>query len=144
MPRDQWAFRRLIYESGLKLRVLPPEFNVRVLGPVTLSGPVRILHMYDLPQYSAPEVLEFLNSWVGKRVFTPHDGRLLEHSHPSNVRYRYLQEFKDKKVYRESPKMSFRQHLGDLIPSLGRSIKYRLFSKGLLGKVAPRALQHRD
>jgi hypothetical protein len=143
VPRDQWTFRRLVYDSDIRLRVLPPEFNTRVLGPVALSGPVRILHMYDLPQYTAFEVLDFLNSWTGKRVFTPHDGRLLEHSHPSNVRYRYLKDFKDGTVYRESPKLSFGQHLRDLFPSLGRSISYRLFSHGLLGKLAPHALRPR-
>jgi hypothetical protein len=127
VPRDQWSFRRLVYESDLRLRVLPPEFNARTLGPVTLSGPVRILHMYDMLEHSAPEVLAFLNSWTGKRVFTPHDGRLLEQLAPFSVRYRYLREFAAAKTHVEHAKLTFRQHLRDLAPSLLRSVRYRLF-----------------
>ncbi len=130
VPMDQWTFRRLIYASDLKLRVLPPEFNVTIWGPVDLNGPVRILHTYDVPGYSAPELLAFLNSWTGRQVFTPHDGKLLEQMRSSEARCRYFRDYQSKKVHYDIPKMTFGQHLHDILPSLMRSLRYRLFGSG--------------
>lgn len=41
---DQPAFRDAIYESTLRLCVLPPEFNYRCNGPAYAEGLVRVLH----------------------------------------------------------------------------------------------------
>lgn len=44
MTHDQLSFRQLVYESHLRLATLPPEYNCRLPYPVSLCGPVKILH----------------------------------------------------------------------------------------------------
>jgi hypothetical protein len=70
---DQAAFRVALYESDLRVSVLPPEYNCRFTFPTYVHGPVRILHGRD-PDLERIE--RELNGSVGPRVFVPGVGVL--------------------------------------------------------------------
>jgi hypothetical protein len=65
---DQATFRVALYESDLRLAVLPPEYNCRFTFPTYVHGPVRVLHGRgpDLERIERE-----LNGTVGPRVFVP-------------------------------------------------------------------------
>jgi hypothetical protein len=65
---DQATFRVALYESDLRLAVLPPEYNCRFAFPTYVHGPVRILHGRG-PDLERTE--RELNGTVGPRVFVP-------------------------------------------------------------------------
>jgi hypothetical protein len=88
-PNDQIALRKLLHDQDLRILVLPPEYNVRFIEPVHLSGAVYLLHG------DANENLEFLadflNSTHDNRVYTPHDGRMVTFS-PSGTKEFFLRD----------------------------------------------------
>lgn len=64
---DQHAFRQALYESSVRLYVLPPEYNLRTVMPGFLGrGAVKILHGRGIP-------MERMERWVNRsrniRVF---------------------------------------------------------------------------
>jgi Glycosyl transferase family 8 len=76
---DQLVFRRLLYDSDLRVRTLPSEYNVRP-GVVQMSGRVHLLHTRASTEewrWSLPLLGDFLNSATGNRVYTPHDEKLV-------------------------------------------------------------------
>jgi hypothetical protein len=70
---DQATFRVALYESDLRLAVLPPEYNCRFTFPSYVHGPVRILHGRgpDLERIERE-----LNGTAEPRVFVPGMGVL--------------------------------------------------------------------
>lgn len=65
---DQPAFRRCAWAHGLRIVVLPPEYNYRTGMPGSVIGPVRVVHgRHDDPR----RVAAVLNESVGPRAFGP-------------------------------------------------------------------------
>jgi hypothetical protein len=65
---DQPAFRRCAWEHGMRIVVLPPEYNYRTGEPGTVVGPVRVVHgRHDDYQ----RVAAGLNETMGPRSFPP-------------------------------------------------------------------------
>jgi hypothetical protein len=80
LVRDQVVLRRLLYNSDIRVRVLPPEYNVRCIEPIHISGKMRILHgraSIDHWPHSLPFLADFLGTETRNRVYTPRDGRLV-------------------------------------------------------------------
>lgn len=75
---DQPAFRKALYNSALRLAILPPEYNCRFVTPVYLNGPVKILHG---PHKDLPGVARELNRSVDCRVFLPELGTISTDTH---------------------------------------------------------------
>lgn len=80
--RDQLSFREVLYESAIRMTVLPTEYNCRFNFPMYLDGPVKILHgRHDYLSYE--EIAEILNvkgevheEGIHRRVFHVQSGRL--------------------------------------------------------------------
>lgn len=71
-PDDQPALRRALYESDVRLGILPAEYNFRTVLPGFAGrGPVRILHGRDLKS-----VARRVNRYRGCRVVVPGDREL--------------------------------------------------------------------
>jgi hypothetical protein len=67
---DQPTFRQAVYESGLSISVLPPEWNA-LGGSGYFSGPVEILHSHGLSAESAGDAVARLNATTGPRLVLP-------------------------------------------------------------------------
>jgi hypothetical protein len=80
--RDQLSFREVLYESDVRMTVLPPEYNCRFNFPMYLDGPAKVLHgRHDSLSYE--EVAQILNvngkvyeDGIHRRVFHVQSGRL--------------------------------------------------------------------
>jgi hypothetical protein len=72
---DQPSFRQAVYESGLSLTVLPPEWNA-LGGAGYYAGPVQVVHAHGLTDASATGALERLNAVTSGRLVGD-DGCLL-------------------------------------------------------------------
>lgn len=72
---DQPAFRQALYESGVALTVLPPEWNA-LAGGGYYAGAVRVLHSHGLDERSATAEIARLNAFTGPRVVT-HTGEIV-------------------------------------------------------------------
>jgi len=70
---EQPSFRRAIYESGLKIAVLPQEYNCRLPFPGFVHTKVKILHGRV---HSFPEIAEKLNKSTLPRVYLMRWGKL--------------------------------------------------------------------
>ena len=71
---DQPAFRQAIWESGLSIYMMPPEWNSRLIFPTFLNGPVKVIHSR---MKEMPKVAEEINARRGNRIFDPNTGRIL-------------------------------------------------------------------
>jgi hypothetical protein len=68
VTRDQISFREVLYDSDVRLTVLPPEYNCRSGFPIYLEGPVRIDHA----RHPDPELTEcVLNGTTVRRTRQP-------------------------------------------------------------------------
>jgi hypothetical protein len=65
---DQPAFRRCAWQHGMRIVVLPPEYNYRTGEPATVVGPVRVVHGRH-EDYR--RVAAVLNERMGARAFPP-------------------------------------------------------------------------
>jgi hypothetical protein len=80
--RDQLSFREVLYESDVRMTVLPPEYNCRFNFPMYLDGPAKILHgRHDSLSYDEIDRILNLNGKVyeegiHRRVFHTQSGRL--------------------------------------------------------------------
>jgi hypothetical protein len=84
--QDQPSFRRAVYESDLRIAVLPPEYNFRLNVCGFARGPIKLIHgrWRNGPIGETPEeifgVLErTFNENVGSRVFVPAFGMICGH-----------------------------------------------------------------
>ncbi len=72
---DQPAFTEAIWNSTLRVYVLPPEFNCRADFPVYVGTNVRIYHGRH---GSAEDISDLINSGIGARVFVPEVNRVFD------------------------------------------------------------------
>lgn len=80
--RDQLSFREVLYESTVRMTVLPTEYNCRFKFPTYLDGPAKILHGRH-EHLSYEEIADILNvngkvyeKGIHRRVFHVQSGRL--------------------------------------------------------------------
>ena len=79
LVRDQVVLRKLLSTSKVRVRILPPEFNLRP-EPVQISGKIHIIHSHENIEHwkwSLIFLADFLNSETKNRVYTPHDGKMV-------------------------------------------------------------------
>lgn len=78
---EQMTFREGIYESGLRLHVLPATYNARLGESVHFSGRVMIVHRPSgsngVWEDSTPFAADFVNRTHFNRIFIPHERRML-------------------------------------------------------------------
>ena len=67
---DQPSLRQAVYESGVSVATLPPEWN-HLGASAYLSGPVHVLHAHGLTADAAATSLAALNADTGPRVVLP-------------------------------------------------------------------------
>jgi len=63
--RDQPSFRKVLYESEVRLATLPPEYNYRFIYTGYATGPIHILHGR---QDDLPLVKRIANADLGRRI----------------------------------------------------------------------------
>lgn len=96
---DQPSFRASLYESGLKVVTLPPEYNcLYSINPGYLNGPVKIFHgrLTNVDGYKGTSytydpqmVRDRLNSTLDPRAYTPYNGfKML--SQPKSIHERII------------------------------------------------------
>ena len=95
LSRDQLLFREYIYNSNLRVHVLPNIYNARFAEPIHLSGQIKIAHGYSGVERSnwresSPFISDFLNSTYHNRIFSPHDGRLISIEYLGGTHKRFL------------------------------------------------------
>ncbi|WP_294056511.1 putative nucleotide-diphospho-sugar transferase [Sphingomonas sp.] len=66
--QDQPSLRKALWQSDLSIYVMPPEWNARLVFPIYLAEPVRILHS-RFPDMPAAE--RKANRDTGQRIFHP-------------------------------------------------------------------------
>lgn len=66
--QDQPSLRKAMWQSDLSIYVMPPEWNARLVFPIYLAEPVRILHA-RFPDMAAAE--RKANRYTGQRLLTP-------------------------------------------------------------------------
>jgi hypothetical protein len=69
---DQLSFTRAIWQSALRLFILPPEWNYRAPFPQYVSGPVKIFHGRLKDRHSD---VHFVNRDTTPRIFCPNPRR---------------------------------------------------------------------
>ena len=84
--QDQPAFRRALYESDLRIAVLPPEYNFRLVVSGFARGPIKLIHgrwRYGPIGKSTEEIFAVLaqtfNENMGPRVFVHSFGMICGH-----------------------------------------------------------------
>ena len=84
--KDQPAFRRAIYESDVRVAVLPPEYNFRLICPGFARGLIKLIHgrwTYGRLDGTPEEVLAALartfNANLGPRTFVHAFGMICGH-----------------------------------------------------------------
>jgi hypothetical protein len=84
--QDQPAFRRAIYESDLRVAVLPPEYNFRLIIPGFARGAIKLIHgrwkygpIGDTPEQIFATLTQTFNENLGPRVFVHAFGMICGH-----------------------------------------------------------------
>jgi uncharacterized coiled-coil protein SlyX len=84
--QDQPAFRRAVYESDLRIAVLPPEYNFRLIISGFARGPIKLIHgrwrygpIGKTPKESFAVLERTFNENVGPRVFVHAFGMICGH-----------------------------------------------------------------
>jgi len=84
--QDQPSFRRAVYESDLRIAVLPPEYNFRLVIPGFARGPIKLIHgrwRYGPIGKNPEEIFTVLartfNENVSSRVFVHAFGMICGH-----------------------------------------------------------------
>ena len=84
--QDQPSFRRAVYESDLRIAVLPPEYNFRLIISGFARGPIKLIHgrwRYGPIGETSEEILAVLartfNENVSSRVFVHAFGMICGH-----------------------------------------------------------------
>ena len=89
--QDQPGFRRAIYESGLQVAVLPPEYNFRLVSSGFARGPIKLIHgrwvygpIGETPEQVFATLARTFNENTGPRVFVHTFGMICGHG-PSAI-----------------------------------------------------------
>jgi hypothetical protein len=84
--QDQPAFRRAIYASDLRVAVLPPEYNFRLIIPGFARGAIKLIHgrwiyrpIGDTPEEVFATLARTFNENLGPRVFVHAFGMICGH-----------------------------------------------------------------
>jgi MoaA/NifB/PqqE/SkfB family radical SAM enzyme len=91
--QDQPSLRRAIYESGLRVAVLPPEYNFRLVCSGFARGPIKLIHgrwkygpIGETPEQIFATLARTFNENVGPRTFVHAFGMICGHG-PSAIPY---------------------------------------------------------
>ena len=89
--QDQPSFRRAIHESGLRVAVLPPEYNFRLVCSGYARGPIKLIHgrwaygpIAETPEQIFATLAETFNENLGPRTFVHAFGMICGHG-PSAI-----------------------------------------------------------
>ena len=91
--QDQPSFRRAIYESGLNVAVLPPEYNFRLVCSGFARGPIKLIHgrwnygpIGNTPEQIFATLARTFNENEGPRTFVHALGMICGHG-PTAIPY---------------------------------------------------------
>jgi hypothetical protein len=89
--KDQPSFRHAIYESGLRVAALPPEYNFRLVCSGFARGPIKLIHgrwkygpIGETPEQIFATLARTFNENVGPRTFVHAFGMICGHG-PSTI-----------------------------------------------------------
>jgi hypothetical protein len=84
--QDQPSFRRAVYESDLRIAVLPPEYNFRLVISGFARGPIKLIHgrwrygrIGNTPEEIFAVLARTFNENIGPRVFVHAFGMICGH-----------------------------------------------------------------